>query len=566
MVTTRGAIRRSMSPEKIATPKGPSASTRSTRHTSPSKSSRRSVSPTKPKTTPSKVRRKLEKTSIAPAENLLPIGENTHSEDGTDEAGSVKADEKDTTTEETNGARGRITRKRSFEEVAKEVEIEEEKIASKHSRKRSKEHVGGDEIRAEAGSEKDVVTNGSTESKAGADEDASISTAHAIVEKVVDMVNDPTLTPPPEAEDTGKGAISAAYEPPAVKNPHTTPTKTYEKAAGTTSSAQTSPKGKRNRAEYDEDYKVEVIETPTEPAQVADVEGKHDAATTEVATPLGGEPGSKRAREDVPDSIPTEAQPAEITGTPAEVCQYDLEHVCQTLMKQILATSGFSNTSAQSGFGMLAAPKPIEKSPLPETSSTAFASSGFASLAGSSSSGFGSLGAQASASPFGTMGNHNATSSFGSFGSFGQPAATATTSVADQAKLPVPASGFASLTSSASPFASVPGTSVFGGAPAAFDGAAYGGGFRGSFVSAPSSKPLSSFASASTAPNPFGSKPARAFGAADDDEEGADDDDDPEAGPAFAEDAEHKDDRFYEQSRMFICRHCIPTAALLIIK
>ena len=206
---------------------------------------------------------------------------------------------------------------------------------------------------------------------------------------------------------------------------------------------------------------------------------------------------------------------------------------------------------------MLAAPKPIEKSPLPETSSTAFASSGFASLAGSSSSGFGSLGAQASASPFGTMGNHNATSSFGSFGSFGQPVATeAPTGVADQAKPPVPASSFASLTSSASPFASVPGTSVFGGAPAAFDGAAYGGGFRGSFFSAPSAKPLSGFASASTAPSTFGSKPAKAFGAADDDDEGADADDDPEAGPAFAEDAEHKDDRFYEQSRMFICLYC----------
>jgi len=199
---------------------------------------------------------------------------------------------------------------------------------------------------------------------------------------------------------------------------------------------------------------------------------------------------------------------------------------------------------------MSAAPKPIEKTPLPETSSTAFASSGFASLAGSSSSGFGSLGAQASASPFGTMGNQNATSSFGSFGSFGQPIATETAaSVTDHAKPLASAGGFASLTSSASPFASVPASSVFGGAPAAFDGAAYGGGFRGSFVSAPSSKPLSSFASASTAPSTFGSKPAKAFGA-DDEEEGADGDEDPEAGPAFAEDAEHKDDRFYEQSRM----------------
>jgi hypothetical protein len=213
---------------------------------------------------------------------------------------------------------------------------------------------------------------------------------------------------------------------------------------------------------------------------------------------------------------------------------------------------------------MLAAPKPIEKSPLPETSSTAFASSGFASLAGSSSSGFGSLGAQSSASPFGAMGNQNATSSFGSFGSFGQPAATeVSTSVADQAKPPIPASGFASLTSSASPFASVPGTSVFGGTPSAFDGAAYGGGFRGSFVTAPNTKPLSSFASASTAPSTFGSKPAKAFGTADDEDEGADDED-PEAGPAFAEDEEHKDDRFYEQSRTFTSRYCLDSALLTV--
>ena len=324
MVTTRGAVRRSMSPEKIATPKGPSASTRSTRHTSPSKTSRRSASPTKPKATPSKVRRKLEKTSITPAENLQPIGENAHSEDGTDDSGSVKADEKEATTEETNGARGRIRRKRSFDEVAKEVENEEEeKAASKHSRKRSKEHVNGDEDTASAADlEKDVLTNGAIESKAGADEEVpTTSEAQVIVDKVVDMVNDPALTPPPEAEDAGKGAISAAGEPPAVAEAQTTPTKTDEKAAEATRSAQTSPKGKRSREEYDQDHKVEVIETPTEPAKVADVEGKHDAAPKVVATPAGEEPGSKRTREDDPESVSTMAQSTELLEVPATVCQ-----------------------------------------------------------------------------------------------------------------------------------------------------------------------------------------------------------------------------------------------------
>jgi len=313
-----------MSPEKIATPKGPSASTRSTRHTSPSKISRRSASPTKPKATPSKVRRKLEKTSITPAEDLQPIGENAHSEDGTDDSGSVKADEKETTTKDTNGARGRIRRKRSFEEVAKEVENEEEEhAASKHSRKRSKEHVNGDEDAAKAAdSEEDVLTNGTIESKAGADEEVPrTSEAQVIVDKVVDMVNDPALTPPREAEDTGKGAISAADEPPAVAEAQTTPTKTDEKAAEAIHSAQTSPKGKRSREEYDEDHKVEVIETPTEPAKVADLEAKHDAAPKTVSTPAGEEPGSKRAREDVPDSASTTAHSAELPEVTANVCQ-----------------------------------------------------------------------------------------------------------------------------------------------------------------------------------------------------------------------------------------------------
>jgi hypothetical protein len=312
-----------MSPEKLATPKGPSASTRSTRHTSPSKTSRRSASPTKPKATPSKVRRKLEKTTITPTENLQPIGENAHSEDGTDESGSVKADGNDAPVEDTNGVRGRIRRKRSFEEVAKEVENEEEeKAASKHSRKRSKEHVNGDEDAAgKTGAEKGVLTNGTAESQPAEDEHDPTTTAPAVMDQVVDMVNDPALTPPPESEDTGKGAISAADEPPAVAQAQTTPTKSDEQEVKSTSSAQTSPRGKRSRKEYDEDNKVELIETPTEPAQVADVEHKHDAATKGVATPSGEEPGSKRAREDVPDSVPTTAESTEPPEVSVKVCQ-----------------------------------------------------------------------------------------------------------------------------------------------------------------------------------------------------------------------------------------------------
>lgn len=179
----------------------------------------------------------------------------------------------------------------------------------------------------------------------------------------------------------------------------------------------------------------------------------------------------------------------------------------------IPAGSGFANTSAASPFAAMAAkpapPKASEKSEaLPQTSDDKFKASGFASLANSSASPFGSFGAAAKGgSPFG--GGAPKLSSFAS------PAATSSTTA------PSSSSGFGALGSTKPSFGSGSG---FGGASSSP--------FGGSFAS----KPLggSSFATPG-APGITGlsSKPERAFGAPgdkenDDESDNEDDDDDPE--------------------------------------
>src|SRR5438874_9258193 len=115
------------------------------------------------------------------------------------------------------------------------------------------------------------------------------------------------------------------------------------------------------------------------------------------------------------------------------------------------ASSGFSNTSSISPFGTLNSSENTSQASFgdgtkpPQTSTNAFAASGFGALAGSSTSGFGALGASTSStSPFGSLGSSGKpTSGFGTSAvasaGFGNGSTT-------PSSVPVP-SGFAALRS-----------------------------------------------------------------------------------------------------------------------
>ncbi|KAI9054913.1 hypothetical protein LZ554_002057 [Drepanopeziza brunnea f. sp. 'monogermtubi'] len=168
--------------------------------------------------------------------------------------------------------------------------------------------------------------------------------------------------------------------------------------------------------------------------------------------------------------------------------------------------------------------------PAPKTSASAFASSGFASLASSSSSPFGSIGA-AKPSIF-SSGTQPATSGFGALSGTKLASSASTTSGFGLASGDKPASGFGFGGGVTSGFGGLASGSVFG----ANSGNGFGGG---------SGAKLSSFAAPPGKDDEsLSSKPARAFGAPDSDEDdGADVDgsdggaatDDEESAPAVHE-------------------------------
>lgn len=323
---TRGAAHRAESPEKTtATPRKAPASTRSTRHTSPAKStrrsasptkSRRSASPTKSSATPSKVRRKLQKTSIAPPEELQPVNEQDGSEDGTDESESAAAEGKVDASAETNGSRGRVRRKRSYEEVAEEGA--EPKSVSKHVRKRSRESIGEveDKLEAPAEGEEMVVPKDVQDIKDSRTEEDMDNTGY----NAVDKVNDPALTPPPEPENAGKGPISAAN---GDLESTSAPTETPSKIKAT-DSARTSPGTKRTREEFTKDDEPDVILAPTEPAKVAVTDDSvNNTIGTDVVQDVK-EPESKRTREEITTKTSaevTQIEAPELSSKRSEVCR-----------------------------------------------------------------------------------------------------------------------------------------------------------------------------------------------------------------------------------------------------
>lgn len=208
--------------------------------------------------------------------------------------------------------------------------------------------------------------------------------------------------------------------------------------------------------------------------------------------------------------------------------------------------SAFANTSSASPFGALAGRK--SPSTEPQTSASAFTSSGFGALAASPPSGFGALAkttggpglgsgfASGGKSPLSTKGN-DAPAPASAFGStLGQKSAFSTAGGSS--------SGFGSGTS---------GFSTLGSSGGGSFSSTLGSGLGGSGFGSLAGGGLSSFASGKAAA-PFGSsvKGAKPFGAAADDDEGEDDneDDDDKSGmrsPLSGHD-EKQDERFYEQS------------------
>lgn len=256
-----------------------------------------------------------------------------------------------------------------------------------------------------------------------------------------------------------------------------------------------SPKNKRNRAQFLDDAGAE---DPSE-KQAATTE-KEDASKTSLTG--AEERSTKRQRSNSPPNKPTDIK--------------EFPPIASALDE--------------------AKPK---SSSAPQTSATAFAASGFSVLAGASMSGFGALGkASEGNSPFASAA---ATLPIKS------PSIFAAAS-SDEIKKPVSTSTFGGALGASSPFGAVNATNASLGFSSLGGASAFGGSGFGALGGGPK---LTSFAGGSgTEITGLSSKPAKPFGAADDDEEeNEEDSDDEEAGEIKSplSDQDRRDPRFHEQ-------------------
>ncbi|TQN74322.1 Nucleoporin NUP56, partial [Colletotrichum shisoi] len=257
-----------------------------------------------------------------------------------------------------------------------------------------------------------------------------------------------------------------------------------------------SPKKKRAHDQLDEDNEVDDADDKS----VVSSDSAKDRA-------LRLEPEKKRHRDEVATSTDTAG---DISAPPAAAIDQKTQ--------ENVRNEGTSATSQDSA-----------KDEKKGASTSAFASSGFAKLAASSASPFGSLGNGAKGSVFG--GSASNTSSFGG-PSPSKPAASPALT---------PTLSFGGAGAASSPFASVKPTGTNGGFGSAF-GSAFGGGLG--------SKPLTSFSK--TGESSFKTeRAAKPFGAPDSDaEEGCDDDADDDA-EAVSEpgDKEEREESDKEESK-----------------
>lgn len=292
---------------------------------------------------------------------------------------------------------------------------------------------------------------------------------------------------------------------------------------------------KRSRENSPEDTVVEQsskrrsdeLERSEEPSTVDAAQSTAESLSANAATEngkstdLNHSPKSKRSKVDDNTETPAEA-PSDAKET-IETTNQDTKPV----VAKVPAGSGFANTSVASPFASLAASKsPSEQ---PQSSTSAFASSGFGALAGSSTSAFGALGQSKPLS------------------SFASPATTP--APGEETTKPAP-SAFGSKPLGTSAFAAT-GSSGFGSGSSGFG--TRGNGFGSGFGGLGGSK-LTSFASSGT-PGVIGSSKTgiKAFGAPEDDEnksdnEDNDDDESKAKSPKPIEaDEDKKDERFFEQ-------------------
>ncbi|KAH0400338.1 hypothetical protein KCU89_g5286, partial [Aureobasidium melanogenum] len=304
-------------------------------------------------------------------------------------------------------------------------------------------------------------------------------------------------------------------------------------------------KNKRSRDNSPEDKVVEQpgkrksseLERDDQPVAVDAPQPSAPSTTTTTATEADGlnksdeSPKTKRSKVDDTTSADTISQTTSDAKATIESEGKTAEEPAQQPKPttKIPAGSGFANTSASSPFASLATTKsPTEN---PSSTTSAFASSAFGALAGSSTS------------AFGTLGQNKTLSSFASPGSTPAPGE-------DGAKPAPTTSAFGGLASTASPFASA-GSSAFGSGASGFG--KLGNGFGGGFGGLGGGSKLTSFASSGT-PGVIGSSTKTGittFGApAEDEEEQSGDDGEEESGaksPKLIVDEDKKDTRFFEQ-------------------
>ena len=364
---------------------------------------------------------------------------------------------------EGTAGRGRLQRKRSFEEVEDDqAERAPSEPAKQHTRKRSRDSKEEDREEVQNGNGKRLSGGREREAAATAQEGTNGESMPAVPKRAG--------TPELHAIDRGEATVEA----------------------------MASPKTKRSRL--------------------------HSAAAEENGT------------------LTTDPPATETTAS-------TIEEANAESTTKVPPTSGFANVSATSPFGALAG----SKSPTTDqsqTSASAFASSGFGSLTGASSSGFGSIGKSAggfgagggfgtgSKSPLGVEASkENETpseptgSAFG--GALGQKSAFAA----------APASG-TGFGSGASGFGKLGGNT--GGLGSPFGGTGFGslgGGGGGGLSSFASGKPSVSLSGALT--------PGKAFGASADEDEGDTAGDEEEntgfKSPPLSQDEDKQDERFYAQ-------------------
>ncbi|KAF1982599.1 hypothetical protein K402DRAFT_397324 [Aulographum hederae CBS 113979] len=321
-----------------------------------------------------RVTRKLEKTSIAEKAPTKDIGSSEAGREGQEHAAyggngalSEPADPKDTAMADSDAAAGRgLRRKRSYDEVDPEIQK-----AGKHVRKRSRESSPSG--------------RNSLDVK---DEDAAMSSE--VYGDAAKINGDPARLATPPLKDLPMDVSSAGNLAVGSRD---------DKSASTTSP------GKRNREE-----------------STSFTQGRID---NQAAEKERDEPRIKRARDSsTPPSVNTDNQNSSNSSPKSSIEKPTSSALPDTSTapevpslgdskpageapstEKVPSTSGFSNTSTASPFGNLAGSKSPTPSQQPQTSMSAFASSGFGKLAGSASpfaaaGGMSSLGGASKSSPW----------------------------------------------------------------------------------------------------------------------------------------------------------------------